>query len=129
MTGCKEKNLFLLLLFIAACNNDSLLKNAIRTETFIGTLPCADCPGITETLTLVHAQDKEVGRFLMKDVYLERDPSTSFISKGNWKAIKNKNGIHFIQLNPDKPEQLTNYIMKGDSILIDCGREEEPVDS
>ena len=45
---------------------------------FTGTLPCADCPGIDETLEL--GAD---GSFTLTDVYRER-PEGTFSSQGTW---------------------------------------------
>jgi copper homeostasis protein (lipoprotein) len=47
---------------------------------FTGTLPCADCPGIDETLEL--GAD---GSFTLTDVYRER-PQGTFTMQGTWSA-------------------------------------------
>ena len=46
--------------------------------TFTGALPCADCPGIDETLAL--AAD---GTFTLTNVYRER-PDATFTERGSW---------------------------------------------
>lgn len=47
--------------------------------TFVGQIPCADCPGIRVTLTL-----REGGLYLERYEYLER--SSSFVELGRWSA-------------------------------------------
>ncbi len=57
-------------------NND--FDRASFAGTFTGTLPCADCPGIDETLQL----DAD-GRFELTDVYRAR-PDSTHVVHGTW---------------------------------------------
>jgi hypothetical protein len=100
-------------------------------EKYEGRLPCADCPGIMETLTL-HYENRGEGTYELNDLYLEKDPSTAFYNTGRWKlVIKNPGPMQqrFIQLNPDRPEALINYLLTDSFTLINCGKQEEPFDT
>lgn len=55
--------------------------------TFKGTLPCADCPGIDETLEL-----KPDGSFALTDVYRDRPQGTNTIA-GSWTSEDNNKRI------------------------------------
>ncbi|MHB1193903.1 MAG: META domain-containing protein [Longimicrobiales bacterium] len=47
--------------------------------TFRGTVPCADCPGIEITVTLLSD-----GTFRLRQRYLDRDPLTTWFDLGRW---------------------------------------------
>jgi heat shock protein HslJ len=47
--------------------------------TFRGTIPCADCPGIELTVTLLPD-----GTFRLRQRYLDRDPLTTWLDLGRW---------------------------------------------
>ncbi|WP_349019573.1 YbaY family lipoprotein [Methyloglobulus sp.] len=52
--------------------------------TFSGVTPCADCPGIEETLTL-----RNDGLFLLRRIYQDKSV-TPFVEHGRWTAESNK---------------------------------------
>ena len=56
--------------------------------TFTGALPCADCPGIDETLAL--AAD---GTFTLTNVYRER-PDGTFTERGSWSIDADAKRLH-----------------------------------
>jgi copper homeostasis protein (lipoprotein) len=74
------------------------------TGIYAGDLPCADCPGITETLTLNPSETPGHGRYILEDLYQERSPEP-FKTTGSWKI--NKPGI--LELIPDSPESQPQY--------------------
>ncbi len=91
---------------------------------FTGTLPCADCPGIDETLRL----DAD-GGFELTDVYRERPDSTNVVH-GKWLA---QAGGTRIQLQPDNKRDVVRVfaIDGGDTLLalgMDGVRIESPFD-
>jgi copper homeostasis protein (lipoprotein) len=55
---------------------------------FKGALPCADCPGIDETLTL----DPD-GSFTLVDVYKDRPAATQTLA-GSWRSEESDTRIH-----------------------------------
>jgi uncharacterized lipoprotein NlpE involved in copper resistance len=77
--------------------------------TWAGTLPCADCPGIDETLVL----DTD-GGFVMTDTYRERPGSTNVV-QGTWTA---ESGGSRVRLDPgDKTSQDRLYAVDGDALV------------
>ena len=65
----------------SAPNNSSL---GYLPATFFGITPCADCPGIEETLSL-----NKDGTFSLKRIYQER-PVAPFIENGRWSTAGTK---------------------------------------
>lgn len=77
---------------------------------FNGTLPCADCPGIQETLIL-----NADGRFELIDIYQERPASTQ-IWHGTWSSEADGKRI---RLDPNsKTEKDRLYAIDGNNMLI-----------
>lgn len=62
-------------------NGDPMPIEAVLT--YAGTLPCASCPGIETTFTLMDRGDGQGGGFSMTEVYLEEEDGT-FESAGQW---------------------------------------------
>lgn len=94
----------------------------IKTETpkknltgmYKGTLPCADCSGIEETLTLA-GTDSTSGTYILEDVYQGKS-IPSFRTQGTW-TIYNSN----IKLTPSDKSQLSYFkiLDNGDLQMID----------
>lgn len=57
--------------------NQTLLQNPKIEATYTGTIPCADCPGIDETITFY--SDKTYND---KNIYQERN--VDYTAKGSW---------------------------------------------
>jgi uncharacterized lipoprotein NlpE involved in copper resistance len=77
--------------------------------TYTGTLPCADCPGIDETLVL--GAD---GGFVLTDTYRER-PGSENIVQGSWSF---EDGTR-IRLDPGSKEQRDQlYAIDGEDALV-----------
>lgn len=77
--------------------------------TYAGTLPCADCPGIDETLVL--GAD---GSFLLTDTYRERPGSTNIV-QGSWSV---EDGGR-IRLDPGSKEQQDRlFALEGSDSLV-----------
>lgn len=67
---------------------DAVTTNALQTplsvpSSFAGTLPCADCPGIMQTLTL-----RSDGLYRLRRVYQEK-PNGLFAETGGWQITDN----------------------------------------
>ncbi len=57
--------------------------SASSTSVYEGQLPCGDCPGIVERITLTKdAPEATGGSYLQKDTYLEKGPPIE--TKGQW---------------------------------------------
>jgi len=67
---------------------------ASDSMTYEGGIPCADCPGINETLTL-----RPDGTYTESMVYLERNEGKAYLTEGTWNKEK-KNDSEIFVLNP-----------------------------
>jgi copper homeostasis protein (lipoprotein) len=97
-------------------------------ETYIGLLPCADCPGIRKELILKHDPGLQEGDFELKLNYLERD-TTSYVTKGYWKStIGNEDSQRalLIQTYPEGQKKPDNYLKVNTEQLVDCGKKTVP---
>lgn len=72
---------------------------------YAGTIPCADCPGINETITFY--SDKTYND---KNIYQERD--TTYINNGRWSL----NGTIY-QLTNSESKNSSYYQIQGDKIV------------
>lgn len=72
---------------------------------YAGTIPCADCPGIDETITFY--SDKT---YSDTNVYQERD--TSYINKGTWTLDETT-----YQLTNTESDNSSYYQIQGDKIV------------
>jgi uncharacterized lipoprotein NlpE involved in copper resistance len=79
-----------------------------------GTLPCADCSGIEETLTLA-GTDSTSGTYILEDIYQGKS-TPPFRTQGTW-TIYNNN----IKLTPNDKSQLSYFkiLDNGDLQMID----------
>lgn len=80
---------------------------ANRVKVYTGTLPCADCSEIKETLTLrqpIFSHDE--GTYTMSLLYEGRNNNQPIIVTGKW-ITKDK----VLRLNPDQPQQ-TEYLLQ-----------------
>jgi copper homeostasis protein (lipoprotein) len=88
--------------------------------TYSGTLPCADCPGIDETLVL--ADD---GSFVLTDTYRER-PGSANVVQGSWSLEDRGKRIRLDPGSKDAADKL--YGIDGDGLrLLDAAG--KPIDS
>lgn len=93
-------------------------------ETYIGLVPCADCPGIRKELILMHDPGKQEGDFELKQNYLDRD-TTTYNTKGYWKStIGNEDSQNalLIQTYPEGQKKADNYLKITTEQLVDCGK-------
>jgi uncharacterized lipoprotein NlpE involved in copper resistance len=83
-----------------------------------GDLPCADCPGIKETLTLTATDSAQTsGSYLIEDLYLERDPKP-FQTRGFWEVVN----THILKMIPqtDSPQpQYFQVLTNGNLEMLD----------
>jgi uncharacterized lipoprotein NlpE involved in copper resistance len=78
--------------------------------TYSGTLPCADCPGIDETLVL--AAD---GSFVLTDTYRE-SPSSANVVQGSWTL---ESGGTRVRLDPGSKDAVDkSYEVDGDGLRL-----------
>lgn len=89
--------------------------------TFTGTLPCADCPGIDETLHL--GAD---GNFELTDVYRERAESTNVV-RGRWSAEVGAGRIRLASGNERNVDRM--YAIDDNDTLTQLGMDGMRIDS
>jgi len=88
--------------------------------TWSGTLPCADCPGIDETLVL-----SEDGGFVLTDTYRERPDGTNTV-RGHWSLETDDKRI---RLSPEGEGAVDRfYGIDGDGLRM-LDTEGQPIDS
>ena len=78
--------------------------------TYSGTLPCADCPGIDQTLVLTAD-----GGFVLTDTYRER-PGTANVVQGSWSLEEGGKRIRLDPGSKDAPDQ--SYEIDGDGLRV-----------
>lgn len=80
------------------------------TGTYSGTLPCADCPGIDETLVLTAD-----GGFVLTDTYRER-PGSANVVQGSWSL---EAGGKRVRLDPGSKDAADKfYEVDGDGLRM-----------
>ncbi len=91
--------------------------------TFTGTLPCADCPGIDETLLL-----DATGHFELTDVYRAR-PDSTHVVRGTW-TVQAGGALRVLRLDPEKPRDVERaFAIDGNDSLAPLGMDGERIDS
>jgi copper homeostasis protein (lipoprotein) len=80
------------------------------TGTYSGTLPCADCPGIDETLVLTAD-----GGFVLTDTYRER-PGTANVVEGSWSLEEDGKRIRLDPGSKDATDKF--YEVDGDGLRV-----------
>ena len=99
-------------------------RNDVRAlaGTWAGLLPCADCPGIDETLVL-----SADGSFVLTDTYRER-PGTSNVVQGSW-SVEGEG--QRIRLDPGNKEDIDRFfaIDADAGALVPLDTEGKPIDS
>lgn len=83
-----------------------------------GDLPCADCPGIKETLTLTATDSAQTtGGYLMEDLYLERNPKP-FSTHGLWEIV-DTNILKLIPQTSSSQPQFFLVLTNGNLQMLD----------
>lgn len=100
--------------------------------TYSGNLPCADCSGIYETLTLIPStKNPSMGTYVLHDVYQGKDMKP-FISTGTWqisKGIPQDRQALLLTLNPNDPGMNTYFLIHDDESLEMLDNDKKKIDS
>lgn len=86
------------------------------TGVYKGTLPCADCPGIDETL-IIAGTKPDTGTFILEDIYQEKSVAP-FQSQGNWQLVSD----NIIKITPTGKNSNPSYFeiqLNGDLLMLD----------
>jgi putative hemolysin len=113
----------------------ALADDRMLLGTFVGRLPCADCSGIAEQLTLYQDDAAATaGTYLLKDTYLGKTVAPR-VAKGTWRVVRGSAkdpDARVFRLDPAGPGQPQYYLAAGLNSLkpLDAERNEiaAPVD-
>ena len=98
---------------------------------FVGTTPCADCPGIATELTLTRKDPYTAeGSYRLRMTYLERGPPLE--SAGDWTTLRGTPqdpDATVYELNPDEPGQEQYWLKVGDDRVTMLDRDLNPIQS
>jgi hypothetical protein len=97
-----------------------------------GVLPCADCPGIDTTLSLLanSPNDLDHTRYVLKSSYQERN--NTFTETGTWTIVHgtpDHPGATVYQLKPKDGGQPTNFLRISDNEILQLDSERRRIDS
>lgn len=101
------------------------------TETYAGKLPCADCEGIEEELTLTkNSANATTGTFILKDTYLGKsiEPISSTGKFEIQTGTPNDPETKVLALNPDNQDEVSYFLM-ADNTLKMLDKEKKEIDS
>jgi len=101
--------------------------------TFVGNMPCADCPGITVKLILYSngPNDFTHATYQMELTYQGRN-AKPFVTKGNWVILKGMPAnpqATLYELNPDRPGQEQYFLRLSADALKQLDRDKQAVNS
>jgi copper homeostasis protein (lipoprotein) len=97
-----------------------------------GVLPCADCPGIDTTLSLLanSPNDLDHTRYVLKSSYQER--SNTYTGTGTWTIVHgtpDNPAATVYQLKPKNGGQPTNFLRVSDNEILQLDSERRRIDS
>lgn len=100
--------------------------------TYAGKLPCADCEGIEEEITITKpAESTNSGTFTLKDTYLGKDVPP-YTTSGNWEETTG-NAIYpnakVYALNPDKPNETMYFLIVDENTIRMLDNQKQLIDS
>lgn len=111
---------------------DAAQPDGVLVGKFFGVLPCADCSGINETLLLYAKSATELvaTRYQLQMVYRgTRNGDKTMQETGEWTVLRGTRtdpDAVVYQLNPEKPAEMSNYLLTGDS-LTPLDRMQRPI--
>src|SRR5271156_3123085 len=97
-----------------------------------GVLPCADCPGIDTTLSLLANSPNDLAhtRYVLKSSYQERN--NTFTETGTWSVVHgtpDNPDATVYQLKPKNGGQPTNFLRVSDNEILQPDSERRRIDS
>lgn len=106
---------------------------AYTLGTFVGNMPCADCPGITVTLTLYANSPNDLTNTTYSEQLLYQGRNVKpFVTNGKWAALKGMPGnpqATLYVLNPDVPGQEQYFLRLSADALRQLDRNKQEVNS
>ena len=126
------------LLVVIVCTFGVLITNAqaqskkSETMSYDGILPCADCSGLKTELTLYkNARTDAPETYRLRETYLGKS-AKPLLSAGKWTTLRgtpDDPDATVYQLNPDKPQQVTNFLVVNDNQLRQLDRNLKEIES
>ena len=106
---------------------------AYSLGTFVGNMPCADCPGITVKLILYAKGPNELTNttYRMELIYQGKKVKP-FVTNGKWTVLHGMPGnpaATIYQLNPDKPGQEQNFLRLSADAIKQLDRNKQEINS
>jgi putative hemolysin len=106
------------------------IKQQPLTQTYTGTLPCADCSGLITTLTLIRQMPNATsGKYVLHELY-DGKTTQPFISEGLWKISQgapSDPSANVLTLSGQGGN--TYYLMKGETQLEMLDANKHTIDS
>lgn len=99
-----------------AFSQPSPIESRNLTGVYKGTLPCADCPGIDETL-IIAGTKPDTGTFILEDIYQEKSVEP-FQSQGSWELVSD-NIIKIIPTGKNSSASYFEIQLNGDLLMLD----------
>lgn len=118
----------------SACGQDKLPRPLntvdIVAGSYIGNLPCDDCPGIQSELELLYVNDS-LGQYRLRNKYLGKGNGTiTAFNEGEWIVIKDAYEgklSTFILLDYDDLDKIKYYLLKDENNLVPLDAEKKPI--
>src|SRR5450631_3224432 len=109
------------------------MAHAYTLGTFVGSMPCADCSGITVKLILYAKGPGDLSKptYRMELIYQGKSVKP-FVTNGNWAVLHGMPGspaATIYQLNPDMPGHEQNFLRLSADALKELNRDKQAVDS
>jgi hypothetical protein len=102
----------------------------IVAGSYIGTLPCADCPGIQSELELLYVNDS-LGQYRLRSKYLGKgNGNITALNEGEWIVVKDAYEgklSTYVLLDYDDQEKIKYYILKDENNLVPLDAEKKPL--
>ena len=135
----KIPNAVIVLLAVIVCGGVPIT-NAQKTAQsknskkaiYQGVLPCADCSGLDTELTLYRNAGTDAPEtYSLRETYLGK-PAKPLISAGKWTILRgtpDNADATIYQLNPDKPQEVRNFLVVNDNQIRQLDRDRKEIES
>jgi uncharacterized lipoprotein NlpE involved in copper resistance len=116
---------------VTNAQNTAQSKNS-KTAIYQGVFPCADCSGLDTELTLYRNSRTDAPEtYSLRETYLGK-PAKPLISAGKWTIVRgspDNPDATIYQLNPDKPQEIRNFLVVNDNQIRQLDRDRKEIES
>jgi copper homeostasis protein (lipoprotein) len=103
-----------------------------KMTVYQGVFPCADCSGLKTELTLYrNARTDAPETYRLRETYLGK-PAGARTTVGKWTTLRgtpDNPDATIYQLNPDKPQEVRNFLVVNDNEIRQLDRELKEIES